>query len=287
MEYQFKVKNEQQPMNPAIYRQEKESEMVLLTYPMLEETNLVKHCFTTRMGGVSKGEFATLNLSFTRGDEPEAVTANYRRVAAALEVEYESIVCSDQTHTTNVRMVTEADRGCGLVKPRTYQDIDGLITNVKGLTLATFYADCVPLYFVDPVHKAIGLSHSGWRGTVERMGQVTIELMCKTYGSRPEDIVCAIGPSICKDCYEVSRDVADAFAKTFGEHKEQILSDNGNGKFQLDLWEANYQVLLDAGIQKRHITKSNICTCCNSNLLFSHRASHGKRGNLGAFLCIK
>lgn len=261
-------------------------EMLLLRYPALEQTGVVKHCFTTKLGGVSEGIFATMNLSFTRGDRPEAVEENYKRLASVLGVSCDRFVFSDQTHTTNVLVVTEADAGKGLVKERDYSDIDGLITNVPGLVLSTFYADCVPLYFVDVKNKAIGLSHSGWRGTVARMGKVTVEAMQREYGTKPEELVCAIGPSICQDCYEVSRDVAEAFMEEFRGHESRILIDKKNGKYQLNLWEANMQVLLDAGVEAANISCTGICTCCNEKLLFSHRATNGKRGNLGAFLTL-
>ena len=149
------------------------SDLLLLKYPLLEELGIVKHCFTTRIGGVSEGIFGTMNLSFTRGDDKSAVEENYRRLAEAMEVDYENFVFTDQTHTVNVRKVSMADAGKGLVRERDYQDVDGLITNEPGLVLSTFFADCVPLYFVDPVHWAIGMSHSGWRGTVARMGRVS------------------------------------------------------------------------------------------------------------------
>lgn len=262
------------------------SVLPLLTFPLLEQTRMVKHCFTTRMGGASKGMFESLNLSFTRGDDEAAVKENYRRLADALDVAPDGFVCSDQTHTTNIRKVTAEDRGKGVTRARDYTDIDGLMTDEPGLVLSTFYADCVPLYFVDPVHRAIGLSHSGWRGTVNRMGKATLEAMHKEYGTDPADVVCAIGPSICQDCYEVSADVADAFAAEFAGHTDEILIKKQNEKYQLDLWKANEIVLLDAGIQKSHLAVTDRCTCCNPQLLFSHRASHGKRGNLGAFLCL-
>lgn len=258
----------------------------LLKFSLFEETGIVKHCFTTRMGGVSEGIFSSLNLSFTRGDREADVRENYRRIAAALQVDEERIVCSDQTHTTNVRVVTEQDFGKGLIRPRDYTDVDGLITDIPGVTLVTYFADCVPLYFVDPVHRAIGVSHSGWRGTVGRMGQATLDAMGEAYGTCPEDVLCAIGPSICQDCYEVSADVAEAFAKEFAGHEDQILQAKPNDKYQLDLWEANRIVLLDAGVRAEHLAVTDICTCCNPKLLFSHRASHGKRGNLGAFLAL-
>ena len=214
-------------------------EVPLLHFPLLEKTGIVKEGFTTRLGGVSEGIFSTMNLSFTRGDEEEAVRENYRRLASALDVDYDKFVFTDQTHTTNVRKVTAEDAGNGLTREREFHDIDGLITDVPGIVLSTFYADCVPLYFVDPVHRAIGLSHSGWRGTVNRMGKATIEAMRREYGSRPEELRCAIGPSICQDCYEVSGDVAVEFERAFAGHENEILIAKENGKYQLDLWKAN------------------------------------------------
>ena len=256
-------------------------------FPLLEETGLVKHGFTTRRGGVSQGIFSNMNLSFTRGDDEAAVQENFRRAAAAIGITCESIVCSDQTHTTNVLKVTKEDAGSGVIRKRSYADIDGMITNEPGVTLATFYADCVPLYFVDPVHHAIGLSHSGWKGTVARMGKVTIEAMQKEFGTKPEDLFCAIGPSICQDCYEVSADVAEAFLAEFAGFKDQILIKKSEEKYQLDLWKTNEIILVEAGVLPEKLAVTNICTCCNPNLLFSHRASHGQRGNLGAFLALK
>lgn len=268
-------------------QQIKDAIVPLLRFPVLEETGVVEHCFTTRLGGVSEGIYTSMNLSFTRGDKEEAVQENYGRIAQCMGASKDAFVCSDQTHTTNVKKTTKEDAGCGVTRPKTYQDVDGLITNVPGLVLSTFFADCVPLYFVDPVHRAIGMSHSGWRGTVGRMGRATILAMGQEYGTKPEDLICAIGPSICKDCYEVSEDVAEAFAAEFKGQEEKILEAKGNGKYQLDLWKANEIVLLEAGVKKSHLAVTNLCTCCNPELLFSHRASHGKRGNLGAFLRLK
>lgn len=258
----------------------------LLYYPLLEETGMVKHCFTTREGGVSKGIYATLNLSFTRGDKDEDVRKNYEILARALDVDLHKFVFTDQTHTTNVRVVTKEDAGKGLTCPMDYHDIDGLVTNVPGLVLSTFFADCTPLYFLDPVHKAIGMSHSGWRGTVGRIGKNTLDTMRDAYGTRPEDVLCAIGPSICQECYEIGLDVAVKFYQEFSDHGFDILRDHGNGKYQLDLWKANEIVLLEAGILPEHLAVTDICTCCNSKFLFSHRATHGKRGNLGGFICL-
>ncbi len=265
-----------------------EKGVTFLTWQALEEIPGLIHGFSTRLGGVSQGIYETMNLSFTRGDREEDVRENYRRISAAMGFSPEDIVTSDQTHTTNVRVVTYEDRGNGITKPRPYKDIDGMVTNVPGVILATFYADCVPLYFVDPVKRAIGLSHSGWRGTVGHMGRVTVEKMREEYGSKPEDICCGIGPSICQECYEVSGDVIEEFCRAFEKkYWDGLFYPKGQGKYQLNLWEANRIILLESGIRKERIFMPGICTCCNPEFLFSHRASKGKRGNLGAFLGLK
>lgn len=267
-------------------KQNRAGEVEYLTFPLLEETGLVRHLFSTRVGGVSEGIYSSMNLSYTRGDRKEAVDENFRRIAGVLGCQLEDIVCSDQTHTNNLRIVTRSDGGKGIVTPKDYTDIDGLLTDEPGLVLATFYADCVPLYFVDTKNKAIGLAHSGWRGTVARMGRCVIEKMKEVYGTKAEDLVAAIGPSICQACYEVSEDVAEAFLKEFRKpgQEQEILIPKGNGKYQLDLWRANEIILTEAGILPKKIQVTDLCTCHNSEYLFSHRASQGKRGNLGAFL---
>lgn len=280
-----------------VMRQNRIGDLEYLTFDLLEESGLVEHLVSTRLGGVSEGCLGTMNLSFTRGDETDRVLENYRRIGAVLHTEPEAFVCSDQTHTANIRLVTAADRGKGVVRPKDYRDVDGLITKEKGLVLSTFYADCVPLLFVDPVKEAIGLAHSGWKGTVGEIGRKTIARMGEAFGSRPADILAAIGPSICQDCYEVSEDVAEAFLTLFRREPyrlaegntlpEALLYPKENGKYQLNLWEANRQILLGAGILPAHLQVTDLCTCCNPAYLFSHRASGGKRGNLGVFLKLK
>ena len=266
------------------YLSEEDGRIPMLRYPLFDSLGMVSHGFTTRLGGVSEGIYEALNLSYSRGDKKECVDENFKRVAGALHSKLEDFVFSDQTHTINVRMVTREDAGKGLTRELDYQDVDGLVTDVPGLVLSTFYADCVPLFFVDPVHQAIGLSHSGWRGTVGRMGKMTLQVMEREYKSRPEEVYCAIGPSICQKCYEVSEDVAEKFMQEFPEGGQELCFPTVPGKFQLNLWKANELVLREAGVQKDHLAITNICTCCNEKLLFSHRASKGRRGNLGAFL---
>lgn len=259
-----------------------------LTFPGLTGTGLVNHLFSTRLGGVSGGMYESMNLSYARGDEDEAVDENYRRIGEVLGNTMDHFVLSDQTHTTNVRLVTKADLGKGITCPKDYTDVDGMITKESGIVLVTLYADCVPLYFVDTKNKAIGLSHSGWKGTIGRIGKATLEAMHEAFGTNPADVYCAIGPSICKDCYEVSGDVAKQFLKEFGNKADQIVTPKDQpDKYLLDLWQANKIVLLEVGITEEHIEVTDICTCCNSSYLFSHRASAGKRGNLGAFLELR
>lgn len=264
-----------------------EKEVPYFTFPSFEKLSEIVHGFSSRLGGVSEGCLSSMNLSFSRGDEPERVRENFRRMAESIGFSEENLVFSMQTHTTNVRRVGKEDCGRGLLRPVGYRDVDGLVTNEPEVVLATFYADCVPLFFMDPVRHCIGLSHSGWRGTVGKIGKVTVETMTREFGSDPKDILAAVGPSICQDCYEVSGDVAVEFERAFAGHENEILIAKENGKYQLDLWKANEIVLLDAGVLPEHIEITDICTCCNPDLLFSHRASHGKRGNLGAFLCLK
>lgn len=281
-------------MIPILYANQSHStriweqgEVCYLTFRSLECPELV-HAFSTRMGGVSKGYFSSMNLSFQRGDEAEAVMENHRRLAQAVGYPYEKLVFSNQVHTTKIHKVTEVDCGKGICRDSDIVGIDGLMTNVPGIPLMTFYADCVPLYFYDPKQRVVALAHSGWRGTVAGMGRVMVEAMKREYGSEPSDIVCAIGPSICQDCYEISGDVAEIFRNAFTEAAcADIMRDDKNGHYHLNLWKANQYILLQAGITKEHLATTDICTCCNPKLLYSHRASHGKRGNLAAVIMLR
>ena len=289
-----------------------EKETPYISFPVFEQySHMIRHGFSTRLGGVSEGHFSSLNLSFSRGDEEEKVRENFKRISESMGIDPNHLVISDQVHKTNIRAVTKEDWGKGFTKPRDYAEIDGLITNEVGVPLVTAYADCVPLYFLDPVKKAIGLTHSGWRGTVEKIGKKTVEEMHKQYQCDPKDIIAVIGPSICEYCYEVSKEVAEKFIEAFSylnqvessfENEkvtslEQIVQTQeeyynkrhckaiaGKDKYQLNLWNSNYAILREAGLLPENIHSSEVCTCCNSELLFSHRASNGLRGGLCAFL---
>lgn len=274
-----------------------------ISYGRLEKTGIVHNAFSTRLGGVSEGIYESMNFSVKMGDSEENVRKNFEIFIK--ENGFKNPVMTNQTHTTNVRVVNSKMSGNGVFNQNAFEDVDGLITNERGITLVTTYADCVPLYFVDIKNRAIGLSHSGWRGTVGRMGLTTIKAMKEEYGTEPEDVIAAIGPSICANCYEVSKDVAQEFMNEFNveaidynkyiekngcnaisQDMEHIIYSKNDGKYMLNLWAANYRVLREAGISDDNIEIPDICTCCNKNYLFSHRGHSGKRGNLCAFLML-
>ncbi len=275
---------------PVLRLQEGKQGLRILESPLLAKTGLVKHGFSTRFGGVSTGIYESMNLSFTRGDREEAVQENYRRMAEFLSVPPQRFVLTYQTHTDNIRVVTEADAGKGLTRPRDYGDVDGLISNVPELCLGVFWADCVPILLLDPVHRAVGAVHSGWRGTVQCIGAKAVAAMGEAYGTRPEDVLAVIGPSICRDCYEISEDVAlrfrEAFPKTAGILTDKGRNAAGEQKYLLDLWAANRAILLSAGLRPENLECTDICTCCNPELMFSHRAAGDRRGNNGAFIAL-
>lgn len=259
--------------------------VVYLTFPILEQFG-VKHGFSTRLGGVSEGMFSSMNLSFQRGDDRDKVEENYKRICNVLNMNHKNVVLSNQVHDTKIKLVTKEDAGKGMIKESDIIGIDGLITQEKDIPLVTFYADCVPLFFYDPVKEVIAAAHSGWRGTKEKIGKKMVETMEEEFGCKKEDVVVVIGPSICQDCYEVSEDVVLEFQEVFKEETSLFVKAKENGKYNLDLWKVNSMILKEAGILDEHMSLPNLCTCCNPELLFSHRASKGKRGNLAGFISL-
>lgn len=260
----------------------------VIRYKALSSYKDIIHGFSTRLGGVSRDHLASMNLSFSRGDVEENVLENHRRFAKAVGYNSERLVFSDQVHDVKIHMVKEEDAGKGIIKESDIINIDGLVTNVKNIPLITFYADCVPLFFYDNINKVVGLAHSGWKGTVGNIANEMIKTMKNEYACMPENIVVAIGPSICMDCYEISEDVAVQFMDKYSDSElKYMLLNKGNGKYQLDLHQACKYNFLRAGILEDNISMPDFCTCCNPNELFSHRASNGLRGNLAAVIMLK
>ncbi len=262
-----------------------QGDLLYYTFPAFDRIPFVRHGFSTRLGGVSQGTFVSMNLSFTRGDDPEAVLENFRRICAAMGVDHEKVVISAQTHTDTVYNVTAEDAGRGITRERGYTDIDGLITDQPGVVLCTQYADCVPLFFVDPVRRVVATSHAGWRGTAAGIAARTVDRMVSDYGCRREDILAAIGPSIGHCCFEVDSPVYDAFCQV-PLFDDTCFTDDGNGKYHIDLWQVNRKYMLDSGILPENITVTDVCTKCHPDVLWSHRVTGDARGSLAAFISI-
>ena len=264
----------------------KNGEVVYLTFPKIEAAGGVKHAFSTRAGGVSKGNCATMSFGFSLGDDKDDVLKNYALFCSAFGTNAENCVLSQQTHTANLRIVTAEDKGKGIFRERDYSDIDGLVTNEKGLVLVTQYADCTPLAFYDPVKKVVATSHGGWRGTVQEIAAKTVELMQSRFGCDPKDILCGIGPNIGKCCYEVDDPVINEINKLTYLDLSACYSEKGGGKYMLDLREVNREILIHAGIKPENIDVADLCTCCNSDIFHSHRATKGKRGTLALMITL-
>ena len=258
--------------------------------PLFQRETGLKHGFSTRKGGVSKEHLTSLNLSFSVEDAKENVLENFRRIGERFGKTPEDFVLSKQSHETKVLKVGTKDRGKGITKDRDYEGIDALITDEEGIILSCFSADCVPILFYDPIHKAVGACHSGWRGTKGKILQNVVEEMRKHFSSNPAEILIAIGPSICKEQYVVSEDLALSFLEDYpdlGEDTASPIQRISKDKFQLDLWDLNRRIALDCGIKEEHISISGYCTMENPELFFSHRYSQGKRGLQGAFICLQ
>lgn len=252
-----------------------------LEYLTAEEIT-VPHGFTTRYGGVSVGTQYSLNLAFGRGDTMENVAENLRRLGAAVGFDPEKLVMTRQIHSDIVRVVTDAD--CAGFCHRDYPECDALVTNTPGVTLLVFTADCTPLLFHDPVTGAVGAAHAGWRGTAQGIGVKTVEAMVRHFGCKPENIHAAIGPNIAQCHFETDGDVPAAMAEAYGPETERYVERRGE-KYYLDLKGINALALRRAGVERIEI--SDVCTYCQCDRFWSHRASRGERGSQGAVICCE
>lgn len=246
----------------------------------------VKYGYSTRLLGASKGIYASMNLGQNRGDDPACVMENYRRICGAIGLPTGRLVLSKQVHLCHVQKVTAADAGNGFFRENRFDDADALMTDEKDVPLVIFTSDCVPVFLYDPVHPAIALVHAGWRGTVGGIVRNTIEAMQREYGTNPEDVLSAIGPSICRQCFEIGPEVAEQFETAFSGHTGEVLFTGEGDRSYADLWRANELMLLSAGVRPDHITVSGLCTMCRPDLFFSHRATGGRRGSNAGFLML-
>ena len=256
-------------------------ELEYLSSPLLA----TPHGFSTRLGGVSEGYLASLNLGCHRGDSDENLRENYRRFCAAIGAEVGSIVMTKQVHGIEVRRVERSDIKADLLDEVPFE-ADGLTTDIPGITLFVFSADCIPVLFFDPVRRAIGACHAGWRGTAGAIGAETVKAMVSRYGCKAEDIRAAIGPGIGKCCFETHADVPQAMLDSLGDVAKPYITQAGE-KYHVDLKAINRAVLLAAGVAEERIDVSGDCTCCQHERFWSHRYTGGLRGSQAAAIMLE
>lgn len=270
-------------MQHGFLKNEKDG-VLWLSVPAFDRTGLCITCFSTRIGGVSSAPLESMNLGFNRGDVRENVFENYKRLGLAAGFDSEKLVAFSQIHGDGVCVATEKDAGeCYLSEKRKF---DAVVTNVSGLPIATYHADCVPIFFLDPIKRAIGVAHAGWRGTAKRCPAAAIRAMVENYGCDVKNILAAIGPSIGKCCFETDGDVPEAMLESFGDVATPHIEDVGNGRYRVSLSGLNLETLRECGISNDNITVDESCTCCNNSLFWSHRATAGIRGTMAAVISL-
>ena len=241
--------------------------------PAFESTGIVRHGFSAK----------PLDFAIKKQDKRNEAILNFREFCKILGVNHENLVLSDQIHDDKVYYAKEEDRGKGIFKDSDIKGQDALITDRKNVALVTFYADCVPLFFLDKEKPAIGLAHSGWRGTAKRVGKKTILKMVEYFRTNPENLLAGIGPCIGRCCLEVDEPVIDVFRKE-NFNCEDFTLYKGKGKWMMDLTLANKIILMEAGVKEKNIIESGYCTFCNQDLLFSYRREKEKAGSLVAII---
>ncbi len=239
------------------------------TIPSFSDSHLVRHAFSTRVGGVSTGETASMNFGFNRKDTTENVMQNFALLGSVCGVDANALVMTKQVHGSSVHVATPQDIG------KRIEGADALVTNDPQAAICTFYADCVPLFFLDTRRRAIGLAHSGWRSTAANIAERTIGKMAQAYGTDPSDILAAIGPSIGVCHFEVDTDVAARF-----DDRYVTMSD----KPHIDLWRVVKDQLLAAGVKENAITSAGLCTVCHKDIFYSYRGDDGKTGSMAAVM---
>jgi YfiH family protein len=265
---------------------EEEQGIVLHKSFDLERTGIVTHAFTGRTGGVSQTPRDTLNLALHVGDDSNSVLENRSRLSSALGVGSGSMTTVEQVHGNVVAVISENAVGSGASDfAQAIAGADAMVTDVPGAVLSLFFADCVPIFIVDPENKCIGLAHAGWKGTALGVVKETLLAMVEIYSSRPESCYAAVGPSIGRCCYEVGQDVASALTNAVGVD-ERVLKQSTPEKWRADLKMANWKILRSCGVPEASIAVSQFCTCCSRDEFFSYRRD-GQTGRMGAFLALK
>jgi len=262
-------------------------DLAYLTIPLFSATGLVAHAFSTRLGGVSPAPYDSLNLGFHVGDDPRHVLANRRLACGALGIDAGRLVAGRQVHGDRVVTVDAAEAGRGARSEEdALPEVDALVTAAPNVPLSSYYADCVPLFFLDPVRRVAALAHAGWKGTVLRIGAKTVRHMEQYHGSRPGDVLAAVGPSIGPCCYEVDAPVMEAVNNCL-PNAQGLARPGRPGRWWLDLPEVNRRILLEAGIRRANITVAGYCTACRGELFFSYRRQKGRAGRMASLIMLK
>ena len=262
-----------------MFRLIKKGELYYYQIDRFSKSGLVKHCFSTRRGGVSRGEYESLNLRLNCDDDRENVIKNFDILCGAIGIKREDLVLSKQVHEDNIMVVSKEDRGNGMTRENRFKSADALMTNEAKVPIMIYTADCVPVFFLDTKKRVIALAHSGWKGTAKNIAGKTVMKMRDVFGSAAEDIVCGIGPHIGVCHFEVGEDVAKIFKTLDGGVVREY-----NNKYHADLGMTVKNQLMKTGVPDGNITLAEDCTFCRDELFYSHRRSAGRRGNLAGIM---
>ena len=249
--------------------------------------DIAVHAISTRLGGVGKPPYDSLNLALHVGDNADDVRANRRSFAASLGLDAARIVTPNQVHGDRITRVTAADAGCGATDyDDSMQETDALITDEPNLPLLLCFADCTPIVFLDPEHRACGIAHGGWKGTVASIAAKTLARMTEEFGTQVKDVLVGIGPSIGPCCFEVGDEVVARFRAAF-PYADELLITEQDGHPHVNLWEANRQQMLRMGVPEANIEVAGDCTCCRHKWYFSYRADGGTTGRIAAMIALR
>jgi polyphenol oxidase len=275
---------------PFVMEQSEGRPALFYLQPWAKQFSSLSAGFTGRAGGISESPYNSLNCGLHIQDDPAAVIHNRQQIANTLHIPFESWTCADQVHGNQVAVIDESHKGRGSISlDDAIPNTDGMVTSVQGVWLTAFFADCVPLFFFDPVLQVVGLSHAGWKGTVADIAGETIRTMVREYGSKPEQIHAAIGPSIGSCCYEVDARVLNEVKRTLTEkglldQADSCYIPKHDGKAMLNLREINRLLLQKEGILQAHIELTHLCTSCDTDSFFSHRKEAGRTGRMAAWI---
>jgi len=268
--------------------EKKTNPLSMWCFKNLLEHEGVDHFVTTRWGGSSRPPYHALNLSFNVGDDPERVLNNRMTMAQALGMPLASLTTAKQIHEAHVKIISEELRGKGSTDYQSAIDgTDAMVTNVPGICLMVLSADCVPILMWDPAKKLIGVVHAGWKGTLHLIAQKTVKVFQKDFGSSPHDILAGIGPSIGPCCFEVGSEVISQAEDSLETGQKHIAHNLADKKGYFDLWSANQEQLVQAGIPENNIEVARTCTCDHAEVFFSHRCEGGRTGRFGAGILIR